>query len=507
MARRVCITMTDNSFRDNEASLGGAVFWKYVYNGTGFPILDCDNCDTGATGTSSGKNDIATDAIGIALGYFPNGEVFESGAKLEDRSGVDPMLVGHSYIRTMRCDRLAVAMPALSAMVMEYCVLEGYTRLQCDVLQQSVVPAYPREVCTYFGWLPEGDVGRAEADVLRTHDTNVNDGCQLLRDELLFGGKECDQFCDIVHNRLHNIVSDQDAAAAAAAAAAGSERTVEDPIAFNVEGTSHDDATDQSATGLDKYNKPIRNPVANVTTVMSQLSRPLDTLCGIEREAIINERGERLVSITSRRCEMAKTLHERCVVQAHGAPGQPGVPVGVLMEQAVAKCTRVYDTMCPKICRKSERLTCQELSHQLAGLATASASASASATVNDFQHMSLSSSRIDYNLPLGPYIKAVDYYGNPVTIDTTTSCSVIRRQVDPALLEQLRVDHLEAVALADEKAYVFMDTCWWYMLVVHVGGTCWWYMLVVHVVFLPVYQKAQRRDHFESSTHRKNMVV
>ena len=139
MARRVCITMTDNSFRDNEASLGGAVFWKYVYNGTGFPILDCDNCDTGATGTSSGKNDIATDAIGIALGYFPNGEVFESGAKLEDRSGVDPMLVGHSYIRTMRCDRLAVAMPALSAMVMEYCVLEGYTRLQCDVLQQSVV--------------------------------------------------------------------------------------------------------------------------------------------------------------------------------------------------------------------------------------------------------------------------------------------------------------------------------------------------------------------------------
>ena len=340
------------------------------------------------------------------------------------------------------------------------------------------MPAYPREVCTYFGWLPEGDVGRAETDVLRTHDTNVNDGCQLLRDELLFGGKECDQFCDIVHNRLHNIVSDRDAAAAAAAAA-GSERTVEDPIAFNVEGTSHDDATDQSATGLDKYNKPIRNPVANVTTAMSRLSRPLDTLCGIEREAIINERGERLVSITSRRCEMAKTLHERCVAQAHGAPG--GVPVGVLMEQAVATCTGVYDTMCPKICRKSERLTCQELSHQLARLASLTASLTVNDVVNDvvndFQHMSLSSSRMDYNLPLGPYIKAVDYYGNPVTIDTTTSCSVIRRQVDPALLEQLRLDHLEAVALADETAYVFMDTCWWYMLVVHVGGTC----VVVHV--------------------------
>ena len=36
------------------------------------------------------------------------------------------------------------------------------------------------------------------------------------------------------------------------------------------------------------------------------------------------------------------------------------------MEQAVDQYTRVYDTMCPKICRKSERLTCPELSHQLA---------------------------------------------------------------------------------------------------------------------------------------------
>ena len=48
----------------------------------------------------------------------------------------------------------------------------------------------------------------------------VNDGCQLLRDELLFGGKDCDKYCDVVHNRLHHIVSDEDAAAAAAAAAA-----------------------------------------------------------------------------------------------------------------------------------------------------------------------------------------------------------------------------------------------------------------------------------------------
>jgi hypothetical protein len=29
--------------------------------------------------------------------------------------------------------------------------------------------------------------------------------------------------------------------------------------------------------------------------------------------------------------------------------------------------------------------------------------------------------------------------------------------------------------------YGIYCTCWWYMLVVHVGGTCWWYMLVVHV--------------------------
>ena len=40
-----------------------------------------------------------------------------------------------------------------------------------------------------------------------------------------------------------------------------------------------------------------------------------------------------------------------------------------------------------------------------------------------------------------------DYYGNPVTIDTTTSCSVIRRQVDPDLLEQIRLDHLEGMDL------------------------------------------------------------
>ena len=96
--RRLCVNMQDLTFRDNEASLGGAVFWKYVFNGTTFPIFECPNCDNGE-GTTSGRNDIATDAIGIALGYFPNGEVFESGARMEDRSGVDPMRVGHSYVR------------------------------------------------------------------------------------------------------------------------------------------------------------------------------------------------------------------------------------------------------------------------------------------------------------------------------------------------------------------------------------------------------------------------
>ena len=62
--------------------------------------------------------------------------------------------------------------------------------------------------------------------------------------------------------------------------------------------------------------------------------------------------------------------------------------------------------------------------------------------------------------------------------------------------------------------HVGCGTCWWwYMLVVvHVGCcTCWLlYMLVlvvVHVVFLPVYQKAQRLDHFDSSTHRKNIFI
>ena len=187
------------------------------------------------------------------------------------------------------------------------------------------------------------------------------------------------------------------------------------------------------------------------------MSRPLDGLCGIEREAIINERGERLVSIYSRRCEIARGMHDRCVVLQHES-GE----VGAVLEQAVTKCESKYNRACPKICRRSERLTCTELTEQLTTmkinyikqeqLAEESEDIVSQQSV-DFKTLSFISSRKDYRLPLGPYIKAVDYYGNPVTIDTTTSCTVIRRQVDPEVLERLRLDYIADIRLEDELAH------------------------------------------------------
>jgi galactokinase len=182
---------------------------------------------------------------------------------------------------------------------------------------------------------------------------------------LLFGGEDCDKLCDAVHNRLNNIVEEE---TAAPSPLPGSDRSINDPISLSSTDTSHADTKDTSATGLKKStsgsNLP-RNHVADVNTRIALLSRPFDGLCGIERDTIINERGERLVSISSRRCETAKTIYERCVLRSHDSG-----KVGRMLDESIRSCDRKYDIACPKICRKSERLTCADLSDQLSLLST-----------------------------------------------------------------------------------------------------------------------------------------
>ena len=71
----------------------------------------------------------------------------------------------------------------------------------------------------------------------------------------------------------------------------------------------------------------------------------------------------------------------------------------------------------------------------------------------------------DFRLPLGPYVKALDYYGNPVTIDDSTRCTLIRhhREVpqapSEAVLELLRAENNgtlpEGVLTAEEIAELY----------------------------------------------------
>ena len=159
----------------------------------------------------------------------------------------------------MRCEEIGIAIPEMKSMINEYCSMKGFNANQCDVLAKSVVPAYPREVCTYFGWLPGGDVERAESDMLFTHETNVNDGCQSLRDELLYGGEECDSLCDVIHNSLNNITVTE-------APSPNPNNPDNEPISnVQMKDTTHDDAKDTSATGLKKGTSKPRNPIADVS--------------------------------------------------------------------------------------------------------------------------------------------------------------------------------------------------------------------------------------------------
>merc|ERR1711871_1093843 len=73
----LCIVSEDLIMRDNEARLGGALFWEYKYNGTGGDALKCERCDVGKN-VRTGKNDIATDAVSVKLGWFPHMANIES---------------------------------------------------------------------------------------------------------------------------------------------------------------------------------------------------------------------------------------------------------------------------------------------------------------------------------------------------------------------------------------------------------------------------------------------
>ena len=447
--RSICVDVTDTQFRNNEAALGGAVFWRYIWNGKEFPVFTCDGCDNDIKNSQSGWNDIATDAIGVGLGWFPNLETFESGARLEDRSGIDALRVGHTYVRTMRCDEIGVQQPVLDLAIARMCRDQGFDGSQCAVFYQSLHPAYERQVCTYFGWLPLGNVERADDSLLDKHRVNVDNGCQKLRDELIYGGVECDEHCfRFGKGKVH-----------VGSSSSGGDSTSSSP------------ATASAEVGVQQESE------VGALPPLFQLSRPLDGVCGLEREMQITDTGETIWSVTSRRCNIATRKYETCKMSATNTNNNDNVVSGNLnANQVLSQCETIYALECPKICRKSERLTCAELSAELEQLtlkniAKTAKQASgnvgkdadnAAAFVSTFAFLR---SVDDFRLPLGPYVKALDYYGNPVTIDDSTRCTLIRhhREVpqapSEAVLELLRAENNgtlpEGVLTAEEIAELY----------------------------------------------------
>jgi predicted outer membrane repeat protein len=399
--RSMCVDVAGTRFRNNEAALGGAVFWKYIWNGKEFPVFTCEECDNDIETAQSGWNDIATDAISVGLGWFPNLETFESGGRLEDRSGIDALRVGHTYVRTMRCDEIGVQQPVLDLAIAKMCRDQGFDGNQCAVFYQDLHPAYARQVCTYFGWLPLGNVDRADNSLLDKHRVNVDNGCQKLRDELIYGGAECDEHCFKFQKGNSKVIESKD----------NSGNNSSSPAIF----------------------------AELILPPLFELSRPLDGICGLEREMQITDTGETVWSVTSRRCNIATRKYETCKSSATNMNDINNKNIAATdnlnANKILSQCEENYELECPKICRKSERLTCAELSNQLELLTSKNrAKAAKESTANNVANteafvstFSLLRSVDDFRLPLGPYVKALDYYGNPVTIDDTTRCTLIRR--------------------------------------------------------------------------------
>ena len=76
--------------------------------------------------------------------------------------------------------------------------------------------------------------------------------------------------------------------------------------------------------------------------------------------------GETIWSVTSRRCNIATRKYETCKMSATNTNNNDNVVSGNLnANQVLSQCETIYALECPKICRKSERLTCAELSAEL----------------------------------------------------------------------------------------------------------------------------------------------
>ena len=170
----MCISVRDVHFRDNNAQLGGALFWEYVYNGTGAPILDCHNCNTGSI-TRTGRNDIATDAVSVVLGWFPTGTTIESGQRLFADDLID---FGDGLDRIMTCT--------------EVLVNEGQGLTEAN--------RYKKSVCSYAGWVVlsgavDGKPALSDRLMGPMHQENADKACDDLRGEMLNKEGFLDEYC------------------------------------------------------------------------------------------------------------------------------------------------------------------------------------------------------------------------------------------------------------------------------------------------------------------------